>query len=330
MDLAEIRKKAQKERTVVQELQAEEAAEKRRQEEASAPWEQSPPALPDAKGVVPPVAAPVASNAAAPPTLEPLTAEEVLAEPLFSMESVKDALVVAEVAPSPAPPPSPKKGKSRVAEAAKQDVELPNEPEQVVEVALAPVATMGGPVFDPFALLLAGREAAGVNDDMAALPLLEEEAAAGEYTQFLCFSIAGEEYAVNILDIKEIVKPREVTEVPRAPHFVSGILSLRGLIIPVFDMHLRLGLPKGEPTGRERIVVVKKGEDYCGLAVDRVVKVVKIAHKSLEQAPTVLDSIDREFVSGLGRYEGRIFILLDLANVLDMSFLQERAHGGRQ
>jgi purine-binding chemotaxis protein CheW len=304
------------------------AAATRRQEEATARWEQTPPASSTAKVAVPPVAAPVASKADAPQTLEPLTAEEVLAEPLFSMESVEDALVVAEVAPAPVP--APKKGKSRVAEAAKQEVELPKEPEQVVEVAPTPVATMGGPVFDPFALLLAGREAAGVNDDMAVLPLQEEEAAAGEYTQFLCFNIAGEEYAVNILDIKEIVKPREVTEVPRAPRFVSGILSLRGLIIPVFDMHLRLGLPKGEPTGRERIVVVKKGEDFCGLAVDRVVKVVKIAHKSLEQAPTVLDSIDREFVSGLGRYEGRIFILLDLANVLDMSFLQERAQGGRQ
>ncbi len=328
MDLAEIRKKAQKERTVVQELQAEEAADKRRQEETSAPWEQTPPASPGAREVVPPVAPPVAQKAVAPQILEPLTAEEVLAEPIFPMESAEDALVVAEVAPAPTPPP--KKGKSRATDAAKQEVELPKEPEKVVEVALAPMAEKAGPVFDPFALLLAGREAAGVNDDMATLPLQEEEAAAGEYTQFLCFSIAGEEYAVNILDIKEIVKPREVTEVPRAPRFVSGILSLRGLIIPVFDMHLRLGLPKGEPTGRERIVVVKKGEEFCGLAVDKVVKVVKIAHKSLEQAPTVLDSIDREFVSGLGRYEGRIFILLDLANVLDMTFFQERAQGGRQ
>ncbi len=328
MDLAEIRKKAQKERTVAQELQAEEAAEKRRQEEASAPWELAPPASSSAGEVVPPVALPLAEAAATPQTLEPLTAEEMLAEPLFPEESVEDTLVVAEVAQAPAPPP--KKGKSRAAEAAKQEVELPKEPEQVVDVALAPVATMGGPVFDPFALLLAGREAAGVNDDMGALPLQEAEAAAGEYTQFLCFNIAGEEYAVNILDIKEIVKPREITEVPRAPRFVSGILSLRGVIIPVFDMHLRLGLPKGEPTGKERIVVVKKGDDFCGLAVDKVVKVVKIAHKSLEQAPTVLDSIDREFVSGLGRYEGRIFILLDLASVLDMTLLQERAQGGRQ
>jgi purine-binding chemotaxis protein CheW len=327
MDLAEIRKKAQKERIVVQELQAEEAAEKRLQEEAPAPWELTPPASPGAGEVVPPVAPPEA-EASAPQTLEPLTADEVLAEALFPSESVEATRVVAEVAPAPAP--QPKKGKSRAAEAAKREVELPEEPEQKVEIALAPVVEKGAPAFDPFALLLAGREAAGVNDDMSALPLQEAEAAAGEYTQFLCFSIAGEEYAVNILDIKEIVKPREVTEVPRAPSFVSGILSLRGIIIPVFDMHLRLGLPKGEPTGKERIVVVRKGEDFCGLAVDKVVKVVKIARKSLEPSPTVLDSIDREFVSGLGRYEGRIFILLDLANVLDMTLLQAREEGGRQ
>jgi len=57
----------------------------------------------------------------------------------------------------------------------------------------------------------------------------------------LCFKVADEKYAVNIMEIKEIIKPRDLTEVPRVPPYVSGVLSLRGIIIPVFNMHKRLG-----------------------------------------------------------------------------------------
>ena len=82
--------------------------------------------------------------------------------------------------------------------------------------------------------------------------------AAEEFQEFLCFRVSAETYAINIMAIKEIIKPREVTEVPRAPAFVSGVLSLRGIIIPVFNMRLRLGLPGVEKSAKERIIVLKK------------------------------------------------------------------------
>jgi purine-binding chemotaxis protein CheW len=140
-----------------------------------------------------------------------------------------------------------------------------------------------------------------------------------DFQELLCFRVADEKYAVNIMEIKEIIKPREVTEVPRVPPYVSGVLSLRGIIIPVFNMHKRLGHAVVKESGKKRIIVVKKGEEFCGVMVDEVIQVVRISPVAIEPPPTVLDGIDRDFVRGIGRFEGQMLILLDLEKVLDLN-----------
>jgi purine-binding chemotaxis protein CheW len=169
--------------------------------------------------------------------------------------------------------------------------------------------------FDPAALILRGRESASGQE------IVHEADQAEATLELLCFRVATEDYAISIMDIKEIIKPREVTEVPRVPAFVRGILSLRGIIIPVFDMRLRLGLPEGVRSERERIVVVKRQGGFCGVLVDQVVQVVRIAETGVEAPPVVLEGIDREFVRGIGRVAGRMLILLDMEKVLDISLL---------
>jgi len=170
--------------------------------------------------------------------------------------------------------------------------------------------------FDPAAVILRGRQSAAGQEEVAHQA---EHAEAG--LELLCFRVASEDYAISIMDIKEIIKPREVTEVPRVPGFVKGILSLRGIIIPVFDMRLRLGLPEGTRSERERIIVVKRQSGFCGVLVDQVVQVVRIAEAGVEAPPVVLEGIDREFVQGIGRVAGRMLILLDMEKVLDVSLL---------
>ncbi|MCM0083002.1 chemotaxis protein CheW [Geomonas sp. Red32] len=170
--------------------------------------------------------------------------------------------------------------------------------------------------FDPASVILKGRETAAEDDD----GLMGEEAA-NATLELLCFRVADEEYAISIMDIKEIIKPREVTEVPRVPAFVRGILSLRGIIIPIFDIRLRLGLPAGVHSERERVIVVSRSEGFCGVLVDEVVQVVRVGEGTIEPPPVVLEGIDREFVQGIGRVGGRMLILLDMAKVLDVSLL---------
>jgi len=170
--------------------------------------------------------------------------------------------------------------------------------------------------YDPLATIISGREwsaESGETSLYSALPT-----ASGDLEEYLCFRVASEEYAINIMAIKEIIKPREVTEVPRMPQFISGVISLRGVIIPIMDMRLRLALPAGERTGKERVIVLRKDAGFCGVLVDEVVQVAKINKADIEHPPAVLDGIDRDFVKGLGRFDKRMLILLNLDTILDI------------
>lgn len=174
------------------------------------------------------------------------------------------------------------------------------------------------PHFDPVTQILAGRMDALTEEEAEsiALNVMPDEEAFEEY---LCFRVATERYAISIMEIKEITRPRELTEVPRVPDFVAGVISLRGVIVPIFDLKKRLHLAPVSDAGKTRIIVVKKGEDFLGILVDEVIQVVKVPTKSIEQPPAVLEGIDREFVRGIGRQDGRMLILLHLGKILDLS-----------
>jgi len=103
------------------------------------------------------------------------------------------------------------------------------------------------------------------------------------------------------------------------PRFVAGVLSLRGMIISVFDLRLRLGFERAEPTGLERIVIVRGAEGACGLLVDEVHQVVGLQPSAINDAPQVLEGVDREFVRGIGRHGERMLILLDLEKILEVA-----------
>jgi purine-binding chemotaxis protein CheW len=173
--------------------------------------------------------------------------------------------------------------------------------------------------FDPLAILLAGRRNAGTAADTVDMPREETIESSGDMQKYLRFRVADEDYGVSLLDIREIIKPRAITEVPRMPDFVAGILSLRGSIIPVLDLRLRLGLPVRESFGQERIIIAKMGDSACGLLVDEVFQVIGLKGANIEKAPQVLEGVDREFVTGIGRHEERMLILLDLEKVMNVS-----------
>ena len=173
--------------------------------------------------------------------------------------------------------------------------------------------------FDPIAELLAGRELAGSEDEDEYSSPIDGAPSLDQIEEYLCFRVADENYAINIMAIKEIIKPREVTEVPRVPSYVLGIISLRGVIIPVYDMRRRLGLEDGPGGNRQRILVVRHGEGFAGILVDQVSHVVKLKRDDEEQPPAVLEGAGREFVQGIGHHDGSMLILLDLDKILDLS-----------
>lgn len=186
----------------------------------------------------------------------------------------------------------------------------PVSPPPVVESAPARKA------YNPLSIIISGREEAADPEEASAFQ--QQALTAGDVEEYLCFRVADEEYALNIMAIKEIIKPREVTEVPRMPGFISGVISLRGVIIPVMDMRLRLSLPVREKTGRERIIVLRTAAGFCGVLVDEVVQVARIQKADIEQPPAVLEEIDRDFVRGLGHFDNRMLILLNLETIIDI------------
>ncbi len=137
-----------------------------------------------------------------------------------------------------------------------------------------------------------------------------------ECLQLLTLMVGAEEYGLNIMDIKEIIRPQEVTEVPRTPDYVLGIISLRGVIVPVFDIRLRLGLERGDRDRKARVVVVNLDDNLYGLLVDSVVQVLNIPVSRIDPPPEIIGGIDADFMKGVGKVEDRLVILIDLEKVL--------------
>lgn len=130
------------------------------------------------------------------------------------------------------------------------------------------------------------------------------------------FVLAGEHYGVDVADVWEIIRMVNITPLPAAPDFVQGMINLRGKVIPVVDLRERFGL-KSTPPGKDtRILVVDvEGEDI-GIVVDAVIEVKRIPLSAIEPTASVLTLEQSAFVDGVANLDGRLVILLDMAEVL--------------
>jgi purine-binding chemotaxis protein CheW len=133
--------------------------------------------------------------------------------------------------------------------------------------------------------------------------------------EYLAVRLATESYAFPIERIREIQKPLPITEVPRAPREVVGILSLRGEVVPVIDPRVRLDLPRPEPTRTARVVIVDPGDGPCALVVDQVLGVVHLGSSDVEPVPRGLAS-EPDLLTGVARSGEQMLVLLDLATLL--------------
>lgn len=137
--------------------------------------------------------------------------------------------------------------------------------------------------------------------------------------RFLTFQLEGESYAASIMDVREILKVRSLTDVPRAPRAVLGVISKRGVVLPVVDLAVLLGLraPERRVDADQRVLVVGEGDRICGLRVDAVAEVVKLGADQVEGVPPSLGSRNAGLLVGLGRVGAHMHIVLDLRAVLD-------------
>ncbi|HEX9290698.1 MAG TPA: chemotaxis protein CheW [Anaeromyxobacteraceae bacterium] len=134
--------------------------------------------------------------------------------------------------------------------------------------------------------------------------------------EWLTFVLGGEEYAVEIGHVREILKAPAITEVPRAPAHVLGVIMVRGEVIAVYDPRRRLGLPTPPAKRQARVVVCDAGEGLRGLLVDAVSQVVRLPASAIEARPSGIGGPSADYIASIGREGERLFILLDLAAVL--------------
>lgn len=139
-----------------------------------------------------------------------------------------------------------------------------------------------------------------------------------ELCELLSCMIANEQYGVNIHKIKEIIKMREITEVPRAPKFILGIITLRGRVIPIFDLRERLALEATAFSRSTKIVVVHHREELYGLIVDAVIDVARFPLAQIEATPQVMVGVEAKYIQGIGRAGNQMIILLNLEEVLSL------------
>lgn len=146
--------------------------------------------------------------------------------------------------------------------------------------------------------------------------------AASEFLQVVSFKVGQEEFGIEILSVQEIIRVQELTRVPNSPEFVDGVLNLRGKVIPVIALRKRFGLPQQPHDKETRIVVLETHNIVIGLIVDSVSEVLRIPADAVVPAPR-LGTIEKEFVSGVGKLDNRLLILLDLERIVSVPNLQE-------
>jgi purine-binding chemotaxis protein CheW len=148
-------------------------------------------------------------------------------------------------------------------------------------------------------------------------PAREERKTAEATEHVVTFFLAGEEYGVDVRLVQEIIRTSEITQVPRAPAFVKGVINLRGRIVPVVDLKRRLGLGEVDEGGREaRIVVANLKDRLVGLLVDGASQVLKVPVTTIEAAPEEVVTIDAGYIRGVAKLAKRLIILMDLRKVL--------------
>jgi purine-binding chemotaxis protein CheW len=150
-------------------------------------------------------------------------------------------------------------------------------------------------------------------DTPTALPV---STLAGKY---LTFALAGEEYGLPVLKVREIIKILDITAVPQAPHHVKGVINLRGKVIPVVDLRLKFGFPSQEYDERTCIIVVEvalqASKVMMGVVVDAVSEVLTITADEIEATPDFGEHVNTEFIRGVAKIKGRVKFLLDLDRI---------------
>jgi purine-binding chemotaxis protein CheW len=134
--------------------------------------------------------------------------------------------------------------------------------------------------------------------------------------QLACFKVGPELYALDIMRIKEIIRPQKLTPIPKAPSFIEGVINLRGAVIPVADMRKRFDQPINAENRKNRIVICALASKVIGLMVDEVTEVKRFGRNEIAPAPQFIQGPQADYFLGVARRDDDLIMLIDLEKVL--------------
>lgn len=137
-----------------------------------------------------------------------------------------------------------------------------------------------------------------------------------ERRKVIVFQLKDEEYAISVNQVGSIERLQPITRVPHTADFVTGVINLRGVVIPIIDLKARFGIGKTEFKESTRIIIVFFEELEVGLIVDAANDVIDIVENEIELPPAVIGAVDVAYLEGVVKLDGRLFILLNLQKVL--------------
>lgn len=153
------------------------------------------------------------------------------------------------------------------------------------------------------------------NNASISSPQVDQEQTHGDLMQLVSFRVGGEEFGLNILRVQEIIRVQQLTRVPNSPDYIEGVINLRGKVIPVIALRKRFDLAAIDPDKQTRIVVIEVNGTILGFMVDSVSEVLRIPADTVEPPPR-LGKVEREYVSGVGKLDNRLLILLDVDRLM--------------
>jgi len=148
---------------------------------------------------------------------------------------------------------------------------------------------------------------------------MAETTYSGNEVQLVVFKLGREEYGVSILQVQEIKRIMDITRVPHSPDYIKGVINLRGSVLPVIDLKNRLSLPPADYTDDTRIIIVRVEDITVGLIVDGVSEVTTLAAENIEPPNNVASGVSAQYLSGVGKQDEKLLILLNLAAIVGVA-----------
>lgn len=134
--------------------------------------------------------------------------------------------------------------------------------------------------------------------------------------QLVSFRLANEEYGLDIMSVQEIILIGQVTQMPQVPHYMEGLINLRGHILPITNLRLKFQLEAAQPTEDSRIIVLNVNDRTVGIVVDEVNEVLRVTSKQIHPAPVGVASVRHQYLAGLAKCGDRLLILLNIEEAI--------------